>query len=206
MVQVREDLGGRLASYEMSVPSGGPIDIAAARVLRIGGPSRADAVFRERLYAVIGAIAVAGGHCESAMKRTVIVARDSVDSAAANLEAVSRMTWNALERDLTAYAQSADCRVDGLRETMEWAATNKIRDRRNDVIHGDWWDFDGVGVRFSRFFMDGTSATIVGDLSYLVETRDLLARFASALDDAIERRWPQIRLPKVDGGLPGPTP
>jgi hypothetical protein len=190
--------GGLGASYQLSVPSAGPADLAAARVQRLGGPNASDLTYRQALYTAIGGIAVAGGHAESAMKRMVMVTRDSADSAASSLTAVSRMTWSGLEKELTAYAADDNCRVIGLAQTMKWAADNKIRDRRNNVIHGSWWDFDGVGVRFSRFFLDGSSSTIVGKFDYLTETYDLLVRFADALDDAVERRWPQIRLPKAE--------
>lgn len=66
-------------SYSMEVttqarPNTPGADIASFRYERLGGPVAADLEFRARRYERIGAVTVAGGHAEAAMKRVILAA------------------------------------------------------------------------------------------------------------------------------------
>lgn len=72
--QVVEDPdNARGVSFDLALPGRDEWNLASVRVRRHGGPTEADLAFREKLYRAIGAIAVAGGHVETAMKRVLLV-------------------------------------------------------------------------------------------------------------------------------------
>src|SRR6202034_3396751 len=61
-------------TFDLVIPSTfEEVNLATVRIGRHGGPNAADAEFRAELYGRIGAIAVAGGHVETAMKRLILV-------------------------------------------------------------------------------------------------------------------------------------
>lgn len=195
------DESGDVTEFDFSLPAGfETVDLAAARVLRHGGPNEADLAFRSQLYAHIGAVTVAGGHAEAAMKRAILVFGRADEAVFASIE---RMNWTDLESKLRQIAQSEDSKVSGLTELLDWSAEHRIKGRRDDVIHAYWWDYAECGVRRGRFRRDGTSATIIGTIKDLAEDYRLITTFAMNLDDAIERSWPQARLGTANSGDPG---
>lgn len=191
--------------YDLSLPAGfDRVDVAAARVLRHGGPNEADMAFRAVLYTHLGAITVAGGHADAAMKRAVLIFKGATD---AEFAAVERMNWTDLDLELHKIAGQRTARVKGLSALLTWAQENRVKARRDNAIHGYWWDYADCGVRRGRFRRDGSSSTIIGTIEDLAEDYDLIMKFASSLDDAIERSWPQVRLGShADASAPADPP
>ncbi|NCD17152.1 MAG: hypothetical protein EOL91_07535 [Actinobacteria bacterium] len=182
-------------SAEVSVvarPNGGENDIAAFRYERLGGTNGADLDFRSQLYPRIGAVTVAGGHAEAAMKRVILSAEEDGGS----FRDVD-LSWTALVKRLHRLAESDHVIAEPLSRVLSWAERRSIKKRRDDVVHSYWWHWAGVGVSRSRFTRDGQSYIVVGTLDQLEQLdRDaaLIFEYARRLDELVESIWPQARL------------
>jgi hypothetical protein len=65
---------GHRLTFDLTLPKAIPdLNVSTARVGRHGGETNGDRIFRQRLYTRIGAVAVAGGHVETAMKRLLLL-------------------------------------------------------------------------------------------------------------------------------------
>ncbi|MFD7896518.1 hypothetical protein [Streptomyces sp. NPDC059743] len=184
--------GGPSFDLDITAPSARPsVDISTFRVGRHGGPDGADLAFRERLYGLIGAIVVAGGHVEAAMKRLVLLLRD--DQGGFSL--VDK-TWSDLHKLLVAQSRRSLPQATALAVTLEWGEANELKRRRDDAVHASWWNWDGVGVIRSRFFRKQDGANIVCTFEDLEEDTKLLFEYAERLDLLLGADWPQARLPR----------
>lgn len=170
----------------------GASDIASFRFDRLGGPTAADIEFRKELYYHIGAIAVAGGHVEAAMKRVILAVEDD----GSMFEDVDLM-WSALEKRLRVIAQGSDKISEELASVLDWGERRKVKKARDDSVHAYWWHWSGVGVTRSRFARKKSGQVMYGareDMSFLSKQASLLFRYAERLDDLVEDRWAQARL------------
>ena len=150
-------------SAEVSVvarPKEGENDLAAFRYERIGGPTGADFDFRAELYPRVGAVTVAGGHAEAAMKRVIL----SAEEAGGSFRDVD-LTWTALVKRLQRLAESDHVLAEPLSRVLGWAERRGVKQRRDDAVHSYWWHWAGVGVSRSRFKRDGQSYVVVGSLA-----------------------------------------
>jgi hypothetical protein len=188
------DNEGGEVSFDLSVPNLDVIDVATVRVLRHGGPTAEDIAFRRKLYALIGGITVAAGHVEEAMKRVILVLNGA---ASAEFASIEKKNWTDLERELARHSERDIPQAPSLRALLDWGAKNEVKRRRDDVVHAYWWDYEGCGVRRSRFYRDGDggSATLCGTFDDLLEDLRMMVEYARALEDAMEPFWPQARLP-----------
>lgn len=190
--EVKLDNGYQLA-FDLSLPRAlDSWDMSTFRLGRHGGVTGSDQLFRARLYERIGAVTVAGGHAETAMKRLLLLLRqDSAGFSAADL------VWSDLEKALIAEAAkpNPDARRKRLGRVLDWADQKQVKRRRDDVVHASWWDFDGVGVLRSRFHRKQNGAQIIGSLDQLEEDAEVLFEYARRLDELLGEDWPRAMLP-----------
>ncbi|MEU6245108.1 hypothetical protein [Streptomyces sp. NPDC047024] len=179
-------------SMDVSLPKArAEVNIATLRIGRHGGPNEGDLAFRERLYRLVGAIVVAGGHVETAMKRLVQLLKD--DQGGFSLVDT---TWSDLHKMLVAQSRRSIPQATALAEVLEWGDTHKLKDRRDNAVHAYWWDWDGVGVIRSRFYRGTDGANLVCTFEDLEEDARLLFEYAQKLDLLLGADWPQARLPR----------
>jgi hypothetical protein len=179
-------------SYDFVLPNNfQEVDLSTVRLGRHGGPNARDSRFRRELHEKVGAIAVAGGHVEMAMKRLLLVL---TSPPKAHFSLVDE-TWATLIKKLVKQCTGSDERRIQLATLLDWAEENKLKDRRDRAIHADWWDYHGVGIRRSRFERGNNGKMINSTLSDLGEDAALLSHFAGELDSLLGNDWIIARLP-----------
>ncbi|GHF78803.1 MULTISPECIES: hypothetical protein [Streptomyces] len=184
--------GGPSFSMDVALPSARPTaDISTFRLGRHGGPNESDLAFRERLYSLIGAIVVAGGHVEAAMKRLILLLKGDEGGFS-----VVDKTWTDLHKLLVTQSRRSIPQAAALAEVLKWGDDHELKRRRDDAVHASWWNWDGVGVIRSRFFRKQDGASIVGSFEGLEEDARLLFEYAQKLDVLLGADWPQARLPR----------
>lgn len=177
-------------SAEITTPSASAVaDIATFGWGRLGGPSGDDEEFRTELYRRIGAVTVAGGHAEAAMKRVLLVT-EAKQGVFADVD----LTWSDLVKRLRRVAAGTHELADGISQILRRAEEAGAKQRRDDVVHAYWWNYAGMGVSRSRFTRDGRSFITTSDLATLDEDAKRIFTFAGELDDLVEGTWPQARL------------
>ncbi|MDC7120584.1 hypothetical protein OMK64_03440 [Cellulomonas fimi] len=187
--------GPRLV-YELTLPPGkAAVELTAPIVERQGGASAADAQYRERLYAAVGRITVAGGQVEASLKRSLILLSPERGAAFVDVD----LEWFRLEAAIREAVDSAES-VLGRRvvRLLDLAARNRLRERRNDAVHGAWWPFDGMAGRVSRWPRRSEGYITNVDLRALEEVGAKLERLVQALNDLVRERWPVVTLPRDD--------
>ena len=113
---------GYEVTYDLTVPGSMPEwDISTARLGRHGGETPADQMFRQRLYTRIGAVAVAGGHAETAMKRLLLLLWGTTSDFSQ-----AERPWTTLLEELTKECTGTDGPRNGLKRVLEWAEENRI--------------------------------------------------------------------------------
>jgi hypothetical protein len=192
--EIKLDSGYRLA-FDLTLPSAvSEFHLSTVRLGRHGGVADDDLIFRARLYERIGAVAVAGGHAETAMKRLLLLLKGD----GGHFSLVDK-TWTDLHKALAAECEgpNADPRREQLRHVLTWGEENRIKSRRDNVIHAYWWNFDGCGAVRSRFYRRKDGAQMVGSLEDLEHDADLVFEYASRLDDLLGEEWPRAMLPAL---------
>jgi hypothetical protein len=106
-------------------------------------------------------------------------------------------TWTMLVKKLREQCDGSDDRRKRLAQVLDWSEEHRIKRRRDNVVHADWWDFAGCGVRRSRFARGKNGATILASLIDLEEDARLLFEYARRLDELLGNDW-------IIGRLPGP--
>jgi len=194
-VEIRDDL---TLEFDLSLPAGvSEVDMATVRLGRHGGDAAADYAFRAQLYTRIGAVAVAGGHAETAMKRMLAL----LTGRKGHFSDVD-MNWSDLAKALRVEASKNPTAPgrENLGRVLAWADAEKVKQRRDDVIHAYWWIYEGCGVSRSRFFRkkDGPpGAQMTGSLEALEKDAELLFEYARRLDDLLGDHWAQAMLPRL---------
>jgi hypothetical protein len=179
-------------TYDLSLPSSmSTFDLSTVRVGRHGGPTDEDEVFRRGLFQLVGAITVAGGHVETAMKRLLLLMTETEG----RFSLVDK-TWTDLHNALVAQAETGqdDLRT-ALRDALQWGETNRVKVRRDNAVHAYWWIYEGCGARRSRFYRKTEGKTILAQLTDLDEDADLLFEYARRLDELAGPDWPIAMLP-----------
>jgi len=68
-------------TYDLTIPSTfSEPDLSTVRIGRNGGPNDVDRKFRRELYERIGAVVVASGHVETAMKRLLLLLEEAAEA------------------------------------------------------------------------------------------------------------------------------
>jgi hypothetical protein len=194
-------------TYSMTLPSAvEKVHAASLRLSREGGPDAIDRKFQADLFVRVGAIVVAAGHAEAAMKRLLIL----LTQGSGRFSEVDAR-WSDLERDLRAEAQADpnETRRKRLLRVLDWARDNRIGNRRNDVVHSAWALYDPPGVRGARFRKKSDGETLIWSLADLDRLAELLFQLVSRLDDLAGEDWGRLILPSrsSNGAAPahGPT-
>jgi hypothetical protein len=186
------DDGYRL-TFDLTLPKAIPeLNLTTVRLGRHGGESNADRMFQQRLYVRIGAVAVAGGHVETAMKRLLLLLKGE----AGQFSLVDK-TWSELHKALSQECSGSklDSRRKRLKRVLAWGEDKQVKRRRDNVVHAYWWNVDGCGVRRSRFYRHEDGVTIISSLEDLTEDADLLFEYARRLDDLLGEDWARAMLP-----------
>jgi hypothetical protein len=179
--------------FDLSLPGAlSSFDLSTLRLGRHGGMTNADRLFRARLNARIGAVTVAGGHVETAMKRLLLLLREE---SGGFLQV--DMTWTDLHKALAAECETPDLDQRGTRlaRVLAWDDDKQVKRRRDNVVHAYWWSFDGCGVVRSRFHRRQNGQTMIGSMEELEEDAELLFEYADRLDDLLGEDWPRAMLP-----------
>ncbi|MEF2977279.1 hypothetical protein [Subtercola sp. YIM 133946] len=182
----------RPISFDVWVPDDDAksIAIGSARVERVGGPSAADEAYRRDLYYWVGRLAVAGGKAEAAMKRLLVLDRKLAERS---FEEVDE-TWATLVKLL----RSTEQNIPGLKQVLDWSDTNRVKIRRDDAIHCDWWDWADTELTKGRTFRKGPSALVVDKFDTLTDAALAVEEFASRLDELVGLRWLTMRIISPD--------
>ncbi|GAA1954745.1 hypothetical protein [Catenulispora subtropica] len=189
--RVTINLDGRAPQvFHMTLPGTIPeLNIATLRVGRRGGANERDYAFRELLYPRIGAVTVAGGHVEAAMKRLLILLMES----SGRFSLVDK-SWSELHTLLVKESRKPGGRRKELAGILQWAVDNRLKERRDNVVHAYWWIFDDVEVTRSRFFRKEDGANMTGTFADLDEDANLLFEYAQKLDDLLGEDWARALL------------
>jgi hypothetical protein len=177
-------------TFELTTPGAvTEVDIAAVRIRRLGGPTSRDEAFRADLYRHLGALVVAGGHAEAAMKRVVIVSQErSGDFVEVD------WNWTDLEKALNRVAAGDSALAAPLGQVLSWGADNEVKRRRDDAVHAYWWDFDIGQTMRGRFARRERGVMITGTIEDLQRDAEVVAEYAERLDELVQVTWPQGRL------------
>lgn len=189
---VTEEIDGSLPfAYYLEVPTGfSHVELSTLRVSRRREVTSSDIEYRETVFSLIGSITAAGGHIEASMKRLLLLLRENEP-----FFEQADYQWQELENRLRKECGGTEDRRVRLRETLDWAQAENLRERRNTVVHGAWWLFDGCNGRISRWPRKAGSKILVGSgLTQWRALADLCWQFAQQLDDLIGEDWPRAIL------------
>ena len=191
---VSEQLDGQPErTFDVVVPSTfSNVDLSTVRVGRHGGANNEDREFRRALYGRIGAVVVASGHVEAAMKRLLLL----LDEAPEAQFSLVDLNWTKLHELLRGHASESTERSQELCRILDWGEDNQVKQRRDNVVHAFWWNYAGLGARRSRFYRRSDGATINATLDDLTEDADLLFEYAEKLDVLLGSDWIIARLPR----------
>jgi hypothetical protein len=190
--EIQLDNGYHL-KFDLTVPGAVPeLSLSTVRIGRHGGDSPGDLKFRQILFPKIGAITVAGGHVETAMKRLLIL----LTGESGKFSTVDK-NWSELHGALSdeCSRENLDSRRLGLRDVLEWGEEKRVKKRRDNAIHAYWWIFDGCGVVRSRFHRRQDGATMIGSFEDLDEDAEVLFEYARRLDGLVGEDWARAMLP-----------
>ncbi|WP_141396641.1 hypothetical protein [Microbacterium gorillae] len=186
-------------------------DFSALLVRRVGGPVEADHEYRRNLYAAIGEVAVVAAQVETLLKRLIMLMADAPSGYLADAEGMfGKLEDTALrsaKRVVKAGSRDPESqgRAVGIIEAVEWAKRDKLGERRNDIVHGVWWDYAGVGVVYARFKLNGESDLRYGTtLDHITDVAAGMREYATRLEALVGTRWLTAYLPR--GGPQEPSP
>jgi len=185
-----ETLGYEL-TYELTVPAAmSQLHLATVRVARRGGATEADHAFRAELFVRIGAVTAAGGHVEAAMKRLLLLL-----SGKETRFSLVDDSWSELHRKLKERSTGDGPKRMEIARVLEWGEANRVKERRDNVVHAYWWLYDGCGVRASRFYRKEDGAVLIGTWQELDTSAQLLFQYADLLDQLLDEDWSRALLP-----------
>jgi hypothetical protein len=180
--------------YDLVLPSTfSQVDLSTVRLGRHGGPNEEDRQFRRELYEKVGAVVVAAGHVETAMKRLILLLEKEPE---AHFSLVDK-NWTDLHDRLRLLADGTSERRIELGDALDWAEAEQLKRRRDNVVHSYWWNYAGLGARRSRFYRRTDGATINATLEDVAEDADLLFEYAERLDALLGADWIIARLPRT---------
>lgn len=189
---VREELSTGVCEYSLFLPNGfDSTALATAHVERDGGDVQEDLAFRTKLYFLIGAGIVKAGQIEDSMKRLLIL---TSGNRHADFSAEGA-TWTALHKELKLRANRDGPPGNTVSVAVQWAEHHHVKKIRDDLIHANWWDFSGIGVRRTRFAIKSKGVTLLGSLDELKCDVEVLGQYELMLDDCVGPHWPRVYLP-----------
>lgn len=193
--------------FELSVPSQAEqLDLSNLVYGRIGGPTTADVELRKELYYVIGTITVASGHIEAAMKRLILVLQGKRKRQFSLVD----KTWTDLHKILTSACKKSDADPglakmrQALTLHLQWAERCRIKEHRDNFIHGSICDFAMPAVLLSRFYRKQDGQQILFKLEQIQEIAQNLEEYARRLESLLQGVWHEAMLPEYPQ-VPGYT-
>ncbi|MBN7437128.1 hypothetical protein [Mycobacteroides abscessus] len=150
-----------------------------------------DYVHQAQLFDAVGRIAVFGGHVEMAMKKVLITLRggelDLLDPTLPSM-------WNQLEDQLKSIKTGPEDIRTRARLLLDEAEQKRLRDRRNDAIHGYWWLAQAHGRLINSRYYPGKQGkpplSIYTTPAQVSEVGNDLHTLASNLERLVTPYWP----------------
>ena len=116
------------------------MDIASLRPLRVHGTQNhaVDALHQIWLFHAIGSVTVASSHVEMAMRKVLVSLRGGQNHDLSGDDIPAE--WSRLHEALDTVCKTdvTDLKTK-LKTLLDEAESAKLRERRNDLIHGYWW-------------------------------------------------------------------
>lgn len=187
------ELGANPIEMSVLVPNAESVNLATARVHRIGGPNTRDWKFRQKLYYLIGAAVVKAGQIEASMKRLMIM---TSGRSHGNFSVVD-LAWADLHRNLISRARNEGPPGNRLLNTLEWGEEHKVKAIRDDFVHSNWWDYSDIGVVSTRFERKADGKTMIGTLKDIENQVNTLGEYEILLDECVAEYWVSFFLPRT---------
>ncbi|MET4004646.1 hypothetical protein ABIB48_003385 [Arthrobacter sp. UYCu511] len=184
--------------FELSVSAeADEMHISNVIVGRIGGSNAADIELRKELYYVIGRITVASGHIEAAMKRLVLALQENRTRQFSLVD----KTWSDLHKILMKESRKNDAFSwkDQVRRNLathlQWSEERKLKDHRDNFIHGSTWDYAMPVVLLSRFYRKDDGQQILFKMEQIQKISCELEEYARRLETLLHGHWHEAMLP-----------
>ncbi|UXA14073.1 hypothetical protein KXD97_09985 [Mycobacterium sp. SMC-8] len=195
----------RGASFTL-VPPVGPedqaFDLASLRPVRVTGHRYADAdcKHQRRLFSAVGAVTVAGGHVEMALKKVLVSLTGGTNRDLASKDVPA--DWNPLHTKISKLCEADPSDLaQRVAKLLEAAEKERLRDIRNNVVHSNWWlaGFDSGELWSGRYYRGGKEPTCISDKAeHLYSIADKLFGFAAELEALVTPMWPLAIVPPTD--------
>lgn len=190
-------------------PTSGPeLAIPSLRPLRVVGRTdhAADALHQVRLFNAVGAVTVAGGHVEMAMRKVFVSLRGGVNRDLAGEDIPAE--WSRLHEALLKLCESNTNEIaTKLKALLEDAETKNLRESRNDIIHGYWWLIpmqDDV-LTLARYFHPKAKQSPANShpkTEQMQKFAQRLFEFAAKLEALVTPEWPIAIVPALGAWSP----
>lgn len=197
----------RGASFTIVPPVGDDdqeLDLASLRPVRVVGHNyaKADRKHQRRLFLAVGAVTVAGGHVEMALRKVLVALTGGENKDLASKDVPA--DWNVLHKKI-----SKLCEIDAselaqrVAEYLNAAETAGLRDTRNNIVHSNWWltAFDSGELWSGRYHRGGKQPMCISDTAEnLYKIADKMFDFAASLESLVTPRFALAIVPAA------PTP
>ncbi|MET4618685.1 hypothetical protein ABIE18_000108 [Arthrobacter sp. 2762] len=183
--------------YELTVSDVDQMDMSNAIYGRIGGPAPADIELRKKLYYLVGAITVASGHIEAAMKRVILTLQENRTRQFSLVD----KTWTDLHKILVKELKKEDGgpQLRKVREELskhiQWAERRGLKTHRDDFVHGSICDFAMPAIILSRFHRKQDGTQILYRMEQIEVIAENLQEYAARLESLLHGIWHEAMLP-----------
>jgi len=183
--------------------AGANLDIPSLRPLRAVGrvDHSADALHQVRLFNAVGAVTVAGGHVEMAMRKVFVSLRGGVNRDLAGEDIPAE--WSRLHEALLKLCESSTNDIaTKLKALLDEAEADSLRESRNDIIHGYWWlipmqDDVATVARYYHPKSKQAPGNAYPTYEQLQEVSGRLFELASKLEALVTPEWPIAIVPAL---------
>lgn len=206
------DPGPGYASFTVVPPvddGDSELDMASLRPVRVAGHDSAiaDREHQRRLFNAVGAVTVAGGHVEMALRKVLVSLNGWRNEDLARKDVA--LDWSALHAKVETLCEgnSSDL-AQSVVELLKTEAAG-LRDARNNIVHSYWWlpALDSGELWSGRYYNKGREpVTIVDTADSLCGLAEKLFDFAAELEALVADHWPLAIVPAVDSSELGQGP
>lgn len=177
------------------------LDLASLRPVRVAGHKYTDedSKHQRRLFLAVGAVTVAAGHVEMALKKVLVslTGGENRDLASKNVPA----DWNELHTKISKLCKNNPSDLaQRVAEQLDAAEAEGLRDTRNNIVHGSWWlaAIDSGELWSGRCFRGDRPPVCISDRAEnLYGTAAKLFDLAAALEALVAPRWPLAICPPI---------
>lgn len=162
----------------------------------------ADRKHQRRLFHAVGAVAVAGGHVEMALRKVLVTMTGGQNTKLASKDIPTE--WKALEDKIRKLCKNNSSELSqNVLDHFAVADKMGFRTIRNDIVHGCWW-LVPVGpdelLWSGRYYAGGKQppGSVHGSPEQLYSVADKLFHFAAELESFVTPYWPMAIVPTPD--------